>query len=313
MNDWEIKLKKKFGEKIQKSVLMKHHTTIGVGGICDFFFGAKTVNELVEVASFAYYEKIPFIIIGWGSNIVVSDFGYNGLVIKNESTGVVVNKDRGEIIAESGISTNKMLNLGASNNLGGVEFLAGIPGTIAGAVNNNSGSKTVGIGDFVKSVTCLEEKQGGLKIISHDHKWMEFKYRDSKLKSGFKDKKCKPVILSVTFRLARKRKEEITRLIAENLSKKIESQPLSEKTAGSYFKNAGALPEQSAGYLLDHSGAKKLKHGGARVSSKHANFIVNYKNASADDIRRLAEMMRDAVKNSYHIILEEEVEYIGKW
>lgn len=313
MNLWEHKLREKFGHKIARSVLMKNKTTIGVGGIADFFFGAKSIEELVEVVGFCHQEKIPCIVIGWGSNIIVSDYGFNGLVIKNETSGIVINKEKGEIIAESGVTTGTLLTLAASNDLGGVEFLAGIPGTLAGAVHNNSGSKSMGIGDYVKTVTLLEERAGELKITNRDQNWLEFKYRDSRLKSGYKNESFKLVILSVKLRLAHKRKDEIIRQIQKNIQLKRKNQPLNEKTAGSFFKNPGILPEQSAGFLLDHSGAKKLKYGGARVSQKHANFIVNAKNASAEDIRRLAELMRESVKNNYSTILEEEVEYIGKW
>jgi len=313
MNQWEQILKEKFGDKVERSVLMKQQTTIGVGGIADFFYLAKTVEEIVEISNFCYQNKIPFIVIGWGSNIIVSDYGFNGLVVKNESGNIVINKEKAEIIADSGISVGKLLTLAASNDLGGIEFLAGIPGTLAGAVNNNSGSRSMGIGDYVRNVTLLEEKMGELKISSRDQKWMEFEYRNSKLKSAYKNQTFKPVILTAKLRLTHKRKDEIIRLIQKNIQDKSKSQPLSEKTAGSFFKNPGTLPEQSAGFLLDRSGAKKLKSGGAKVSVLHANFVVNAKNASGEDIRRLAESMREAVKDNYGVILEEEVEYIGKW
>lgn len=313
MNQWEHILKEKFGQRVDRSVLMKQLTTIGVGGIADFFYVAKTIEELVEIVNFSYQSKIPFIVIGWGSNIVVSDFGFNGLVIKNEASRVVINKEKGEIIADSGLATGRLLTLAASNDLGGIEFLAGIPGTLAGAVNNNSGSKSMGIGDYVKSVTLLEEKMGEIKITNRDQKWMEFKCRETKLKSEYKNQLFKPVILSVKLRLAHKRKDEIIRQIRKNIQDKKKKQPLLEKTAGSFFKNPGLSPEQSAGFLLDQSGAKKFKVGGAKVSGKHANFVVNLNNASGEDIRRLAELMREAVKNNYGVILEEEVEYIGKW
>lgn len=313
MNPWESILKERFDQKIERSVLMKQETSIGVGGIADFFYSATTIDEMVEIVSFCHQENIPTIVIGWGSNIIVSDYGFNGLVIKNETGNIVINKEKGEVIADSGLSIGKLLTLAASNDLGGIEFLAGIPGTLGGAINNNSGSRNMAIGDYVKGVTLLDKKLGELKIIKQEPEWMKFKYRDSRLKSGYKNKIFKPVILTVKLRLAHKRKDEIMRLIQNNLQYKKESQPLGDKTAGSYFRNPGLSPEQSAGFLLDHSGAKKLKFGGAKVSSKHANFIINNKNATAEDIRRLAELMRETVKSNYGVILEEEVEYIGKW
>lgn len=313
MNVLEQKMEDIFGNKVEKSVLMKKQTTMGVGGIADYFFRARKIEEIIEMCNFCYAENIPLLIIGWGSNLIVSDFGFNGMVIKNEAEGLVINRDRGEVIADSGIALGKLLMSAASNDLGGIEFLAGIPGTLGGAINNNAGSSKYGIGDYVKSITCLEEKSRKLKLTRHEHDWINFSYRDSKLKSNYKNKKFKPIILTVKLRLARKRKDEILRLIQENIQTKNATQPLSDMSAGSFFKNQGTEIEQSAGYLLDNSGVKKLRVGGAKVSSKHANFIINSKNASADDIRRLADNMREAVKDNYHLILEEEVEYIGKW
>lgn len=313
MNLVEQKMEERFGDRVQKSVLMKKQTTIGVGGIADYFYVAKTIEEIIEVCNFCYAENIPILIIGWGSNLVVSDFGFNGMVIKNEAENLVINRDRGEVISESGIAMGKLLMSAASNDLGGIEFLAGVPGTLGGAINNNAGSKKFGVGDYIKSITCLEERAGELKLMRHEHDWMNFSYRDSKLKSGYKNKKFKPVVLTVKLRLARKRKDEILKLIQENIQAKRSTQPLGEQSAGSFFKNQGEEIEQSAGYLLDHSGAKRLHVGGAKVSPKHANFIINNNNASAEDIRRLADNMRDAVKDNYHLTLEEEVEYVGKW
>ncbi len=313
MNIIEQKIEEKFGNRVEKSVLMKKQTTMGVGGIADYFFRAKKIEEIIEVCNFCYAENIPVLIIGWGSNLIVSDFGFNGMVVRNEAEGLVINRDRGEVMADSGVVLGKLLMSAASNDLGGIEFLAGIPGTLGGAINNNAGSKKSGIGDYVKSITCLEERAGELKLMRHEHDWMNFSYRESKLKSEYKNKKFKPVILTVKLRLTRKRKDEILRLIQENFRMKHATQPLTDMSAGSFFKNQGNEIEQSAGYLLDHSGAKKLHVGGAKVSPKHANFIINCKNASAEDIRRLADNMREAVKDNYHLTLEEEVEYVGKW
>jgi len=313
MNVLEQKIEEAFGERVEKSVLMKKQTTMGVGGIADYFFRAKKINEIIEVANFCYKENIPVLVIGWGSNLIVSDYGFNGMVIKNEAEGLVINRERSEAIADSGIAIGKILMSAASNDLGGIEFLAGIPGTLGGAINNNAGSNKFGIGDYVKSVTCLEERAGELKLMRHEHDWMNFSYRDSKLKADYKNNKFKPIVLTVKLRLSRKRKSEILRLIQENIQKKRLTQPLNDKCAGSFFKNLGDDPEQSAGYLLDQSGAKKMRVGDAKVSAKHANFIINNKNASAEDIRRLADNLREAVKDNFHLTLEEEVEYVGKW
>ncbi|MFA7244468.1 MAG: UDP-N-acetylmuramate dehydrogenase [Patescibacteria group bacterium] len=313
MDTLEQELRVVLGDELKTNVLLREHTSIGVGGIADLFYVAKNIEDLVAATNAAYKLKIPFIVLGGGYNVVFSDYGFSGLIIKNESSNVVVNKETGEIIADSGLVLGKILNLAASYDLGGLEFLAGVPGTLGGAVYNNAGSKSLGIGDYVKSVTVLEERMGKLAVVRHSHEWMDFKYRGSKLKNGNKNKEFKPVILTVKIQLAQKRKDEILRTIIENLEQKKLTQPLSDKSAGSFFKNPGRVREQSAGYLLENSGAKKLRVGGASVSSKHANFVINRKNASAKDVRILADEMREAVKRNFHITLEEEVEYLGKW
>lgn len=313
MNTLEQELRNIIGNDLMTNVLMRDYTSIKVGGIADFFYLAKRVEDLVMAANAAFRLKIPFFILGGGYNVIFSDFGFSGLVIKNECSNIVVNKDSGEIIADSGLSLGKLLNIAASYDLGGLEFLAGVPGTIGGAIYNNAGSKILGIGDYVKSVTVLDERVGELKVLRHSHEWMEFVYRGSKLKHWAKNKTFRPVILTAKLQLAQKRKDEILKTMMENLEIKKETQPLSEKSAGSFFKNPGQVKEQAAGYLLDNSGAKKLRVGGAAVSKKHANFIINRKNASAKDIRILADEMRERVRRNYNITLEEEVEYVGKW
>jgi len=313
MDNAEMALKAHFGDRLKTNVLLKEYTTMGVGGISDYFFVADNIENLVDSVNFAYKNKIPFLILGDGSNVVVSDYGFPGLVIKNESSNIVINKEKGEIIADSGISLSKILNLAASKDLGGIEFLAGVPGRLGGCVHNNCGSKSNAIGDYVKSVTLLEEKSGKVIVTRHNAEWMDFDYRSTKLRNEFKNKFFKPVILTVKLRLARKRKDEILRGIRESLEWKRDTQPLTEKSSGSFFKNPGKIREQSAGFLLEKAGAKKLRSGGASVSKKHANFVINSKNASAKDIRRLADTMRQSVKDGYNIDLDEEVEYIGKW
>lgn len=313
MDTLEQELRGKLGDGLRTNVLTREHTSLHVGGIADFFYEVRNIEDLVSAANEAYQLKIPVLILGGGYNVVFSDFGFSGLVIKNECANIVVNKESGEIIADSGLSIGKILNISASYDLGGLEFLAGVPGTLGGALYNNAGSKSLGIGDYIKSVTVLEERMGKLAVMRHSHEWMEFVYRGSRLKDKNKNKVFKPVILTAKLQLAQKRKDEILRTIMENLESKKTTQPLSEKSAGSFFKNPGRVKEQAAGYLLENSGAKKLRVGGAVVSKKHANFIINRKNASAKDIRILADEMREAVKRNYNIVLEEEIEYLGKW
>lgn len=313
MNPKEEMLRIDLGGKLKTDVLLKDFVTIGVGGIADFLFVADDIEELVLAVNSAWKNDVEYKILGGGSNVIPSDFGFAGLVIVNKSSNLVINQDNGEVIADSGVSLSKLLSQTASEDLGGIEFLAGVPGTFGGAVYGNAGAKTSWIGDYVRSITLLEKKDDQIKVTRHDHDWMEFDYRSTKLKNSFKGEKFKPVILSIKLKLAQKRRDGVLKIVRENQKKKRETQPIGQKSAGSFFKNAGKLKEQSAGYMLDQSGAKKMNVGGAQVSKKHANFIINAKDASANDVRRLANRLRERVEEEYHVELEEEVEYIGKW
>lgn len=313
MEEYEIVLKEKLGEELRQNVVLRDYSSIGVGGVADFFYIASDINDLVKAVTTAYKLKLPYIVLGGGYNVIPSDSGFAGLVIKNESNNAAFSLDNSQVIVDSGLSLGKLINLSASRDFGGLEFLFGIPGTIGGAVYGNAGAFGYEIGDFVKSVILLLPKEGKMAVVKKDSKWFEFDYRSSKLKSDFKSDKFKPVILTVKLQLVKRRRDEILKFMQQNLNQKKLSQPLLEKSAGSYFKNAGVTMELAAGYLLDKIGAKKLKVGGAAVSKKHANFIINRKNASASEIRRLADKLKEHVREKYDIELEEEVEYIGKW
>ncbi len=306
-------LLRELGSELKEDILLKEYCTIGVGGLANFLYIAKSIEDLILAVNVAWKNEIDYRVLGGGSNVIPSDFGFDGLVIINKTSSLAINQDKGEVIADSGINIAKLLSQTASQDLGGIEFLAGVPGTLGGAVYGNAGGKTAWIGDYVRSITLLENKDGELKVTRHDHDWMEFGYRETKLKKGYKGEDFKPVILSLKLRLAQKRRDGVLKIIRENQEAKRESQPLGEKSAGSFFKNVGKLKEQSAGYMLDNSGAKKMNVGGASVYKKHANFIINNKNASAEDIRKLANRLRERVMENYHIELKEEIEYIGKW
>lgn len=313
----EEEFKEQFGAKLEENVLFKDFTSIGVGGIVDYFYRAEQINEMVGIVSYLSRQEIPYFILGGGYNIVVSDLGFPGVVIKNELRDIVFSADRAEVIVGSGVDISRLLMDAASRDLGGLEFLIGIPGTIGGAVYGNAGAFGHAIGDFVKSVTILipGRKEKEAKIVRHSQKWLKFANRSSRLKefSRFHPLESKPVILSVRLQLAQSKKEVILRRMQENLKIKRATQPLEAKSAGCFFRNPGQQKEQTAGFLLDQSGAKKLRVGDAIVARKHANFILNRGKATAEDIRRLANQMKDLVRAEFRADLTEEVEYVGKW
>jgi len=312
-----LELKENFGDKLEENILLRDFTSMGVGGVADYFFRAQRVDELVGIVSHCSKNQVPYFILGGGYNLVISDMGFPGVVIKNEVKDIVFSGDSAEVIVGSGVEIARLLMDAASRDLGGLEFMFGIPGTIGGAVYGNAGAFGHAIGDFVKSVTLLlpGNENRETKIVRHSGKWCMFGNRTSRLKefSRTHPVESKPVILSIKLQLAQSKKEVILRKMQENVKIKRSSQPLGEKSAGSFFKNPGIGKEQSAGFLLDKSGAKRFHVGDAVVSKVHANFVVNRNKATAEDIRRLAGQMKDAVRAEFRTDLEEEIEYVGKW
>ncbi|MFA7253295.1 MAG: UDP-N-acetylmuramate dehydrogenase [Patescibacteria group bacterium] len=311
MEDMEKYLFDKLGPEIKQNYPLRDLTSLRVGGVADYFFAAESIADLTAAVSAASSKSIPYFILGGGYNIVPADAGFPGLVIKNESNNIVFNSESSTVIVDSGVSLGRLINLAAGRDLGGLEFLFGVPGTVGGAVYGNAGAFGHAIGDFVKSITLLIPRVDKISIVRHDASWMDFCYRSSRLKEKYTGQNIKPVILTVTLQLAQRRKDEILRLMQVHIGRKKETQPVAEFSAGSFFKN----PDKStaAGLLLDQAGVKKLKFGDACFSKKHANFLINRKNAKASDVRLLAEKAKELVRQKYGIDLEEEIEYIGKW
>lgn len=322
-------LSEKLKDGFKEHELMRDHTTMHVGGVADFYYEATSVNDIVTAIKAAKELKMPYFLLGGGSNIIFSDYGFPGLVIKNNAQNTSFMNEKSQVIVDAGVPMTKLILEATSNNLSGLEFLYGIPGTIGGAVYGNAGANNQSIGDFIKNATVLipggedEEPQ----IIQVDNKWFEFGYRSSKLKKAPASQK--PIILTLHLQLAQNRQEEIMRRLNNFKKKKWDAQPVG-MSAGCIFKNpipetlvnvtgrgSKNMPEfpkeRTAGYMLESAGAKKLKIGDVRVSSKHANFIVNQGTAKAQEVRQLAEAMRDVVAKKYDINLCEEVEYIGRW
>lgn len=318
MRHIEEELKQLLPRELKSNVVLKDHTSMGVGGVADYFTEVNTIEELIDTVNVALKLDIPYFVLGGGYNVVVSDIGFPGLVIKNRTANIVFLKEKAEVIADSGVNLAKLLNEAASRDLGGLEFLFGVPGTVGGAVYNNAGAFEGCIGDHLKFATLLipNRRTKEAKIVKLSAGWMEFSYRQSKLKTESDKENLfspSPVILSVKIQLSQGNRETILKKMRENLQDKKDKQPLPEKSAGSFFKNIGQQKEQSAGYMLDRVGAKRMRVGRACVSKKHANFIINRGGARASEIRALAEMLKVKVKEEYHLTLDEEIEYVGRW
>lgn len=321
------RLKKQLGEKLEEHKPLNDFTTMHVGGVADFFYSADTIEELVAAVQAAVDTEIPYFVLGGGSNVIISDYGYPGLVILNRTSNIAFLYDKSQAIVDSGVFLAHLVMKAAAQDLGGLEFLVGVPGTVGGAVYNNVSCWGGVIGDYVKGITVLfpGEKDEKCQVKSLEGEVMEFGYHTTGLKEAAKRLEGrKPVILSIRLQMTHLRREEIMRRIQQYRQMRQDRQPIGVLTAGSIFKNpSGAasnpqvdnpdISQTSAGYLIDSAGGKRLKVGGASISKKHANFIVNNGKAKAVEIRALIEQLRDTVREKHGVLLEEEVEYLGEW
>jgi len=306
--------------EIEKGVSLKKYLTFKIGGKAKYFLVAKNKNQILNGILWAKKKRIPFFILGGGSNVLFSDKGYEGLVIKLQNTKYQIRNTK--IVAESGVSLQKLVIESAKRGLSGLENLAGIPGTLGGAIYQNAGAFGREIGDLVEEVEILKIENCKLKIEKLKNKDCKFSYRDSIFK-----RKKNWIILGATLKLKKGKKKEIEEKIKEILKLRKEKQPLEFPSAGSVFKNVpienvpkkirekfkekiknGFLP---AGALIEVAGLKGYQIGGAKISKKHANFIVNTGNAKASDVLKLIEIIKEKVKKKFRVQLEEEIELVG--
>ena len=289
-------------QKIINNEPMKKHTSFKIGGIADLFISVKTEEELKQAMFYAKHEQIPITIIGNGTNILVSDKGIRGLVIKIDIQHFEVN-EKAEYTEVSVGSGNKMMALATQlKNLEITRFeeLSGIPGTIGGAVFMNAGAYGKEMKDIVISTKCMD-RQG--KIFELSCEEQEFEYRSSIFN------KKDYIILETKLKLQKGKIEDIERQMNYYLNKRKEKQPLEYPSAGSTFKREeGIITAQ----LIDESGLKGYKIGGAMVSEKHAGFIVNTGDATAKDVIELIKYVKDKVYEKYKVRIKEEIKIIGE-
>lgn len=290
------KLKKIF-PAIRRDEPLKNHCTFRVGGPADYFYDLHNIEELPELITLAEGNSIPYIVIGRGTNVLFTDKGFRGLVIKNTSDKIRV--DERQIIADSGVLLAKIIRLSIENDLSGLEPLYGIPGSIGAAVCGNAGVPKTEIGSFVRKVTLFNASDG-VREISGDE--IEFRYRGSSLQSG------RDLIMRVILELEKgsaKKSRELIKKIDEIRRGK---QPVGY-TAGSFFKNSSG--QKTTGYLIEEVGLKGHHIGDAQISPKHANFFMNTGHATAAEILELGALAQQKVKEKFGIDLETEVKIIG--
>lgn len=278
---------------------MASHTTFQIGGLADYFVLPETKEALCEVISFCNREAVPFMLIGEGSNLLVSDEGIEGVVIcTSRLNHVTVEND--VIEAEAGLLLKDLSQFALDSGLSGLEFSCGIPGSLGGAVYMNAGAYEGEMKDVVISVLLVDEMG---RLIEKSSEEMDFRYRHSILS------KEKLYCLSAKMRLVPEDKAKIKAKIDELTKKREEKQPLELPSAGSTFKRPAGY---YAGKLIIEAGMQGARVGGAEISKKHAGFIVNQGEATARDVLRLIEKVKTAVYENSGVTLEPEVRVTGR-
>lgn len=280
---------------------MKNHTSFKLGGPADIFIESDNRSELVNAIENLREKGIPYYIIGNGSNLLVSDKGFRGAIVKiSENFGSVCIEDE-RIIAECGTLLSVLSKTAAKNNLTGMEFAGGIPGTLGGAVAMNAGAYGGEMKDIVEWVEVLDND---MKIKKLQNNEMGFGYRKSIIaQSGY-------IAVSCCLRLKKGEPEEILRLMAELSEKRKSKQPIHIPSAGSTFKR----PEgHFAGKLIEDAGLKGFTLGGAQISDLHCGFIVNKGDASAQDVYNLIKHVQKTVYEKFSVKLQTEVKILGEF
>ena len=287
-------------DSIKYNEPMKKHTTMKVGGPCDCMVEPSSIEEIQKVLEYVKENNIKYYIIGNGSNLLVKDEGVHALIIKiaNKFSGFEVN---GEYIkAYSGCSVPKLSQIAKENSLSGLEFACGIPGSVGGGIRMNAGAYGSEMVNVVEKVGFLDEN-GNLKEI--DGKDAHFTYRHSM----FVDNPQYVVVYAI-YKLVKGNKEEISKIMEENMNSRKQKQPIEYPNFGSVFKR----PEgYFVGKLVDDCGLKGYKIGGAQVSTKHSGFMINTGDATCKDVLDLIEYVKEKVYEKFNVKLQEEVVILG--
>lgn len=278
---------------------MKNHTTLRVGGRVDFLVEPNTEEQLEQLIKLLLENKKPYYVIGRGSNLLVKDEGINGVVIKISDKFSGIEKEDNRLTIKSGTPLAEVSKYAYKNELSGVEFASGIPGSVGGAIAMNAGAYGGEMKDIVRSVKIIDNR-GDIRVLNCEE--MEFSYRKSLITNN-------PLyaVLSVEIELKKGNKEEIFEQMNIRAQKRTCSQPLEKCNCGSTFKR----PEgHFAGQLIEECGLKGYSLNGVEVSSKHAGFVVNNGKSTATDMINMINFVKEKVKDKFGVVLEEEVKII---
>ena len=281
---------------------MSKYTSFKIGGPAECLIKIKTKEELKEVLLFANKENIPITVIGNGSNILVLDEGIKGITLIIKIEGIEYNEEGKKVIINVGAGEKiaKVGRMFLNKELTGFEEISGIPGSIGGAVRMNAGAHGKEMKDIIKTVTCMDYSGNEKKFSNQE---MNFKYRKTILNEE------KYIVTEVELELEKGNKQEIKEKMDEYTKFRKEKQPLEYPSAGSVFKRGEDFITSK---LIDEAGLKGLSVGGAEVSTKHAGFIINKKNATAKDVLELVNKVKEEVYKKFNKKIELEIEVIGK-
>lgn len=289
---------------------LSQYTSIRIGGPADALVYPKTIEELTEIVRFARANALPLFVLGAGSNLLVRDKGIRGVVV-NLSQGFgrieIEREDADQVFlyAESGAGLPRLVDFAAEEGLAGLEVLSGIPGNVGGALSMNAGTRDGDVSQTVESVTFLAPaKKEAPSLTTWTKEQIRYGYRESHFPKG-------AILLSGRFRLSRLSSEIIRGRIQKQRAYRLETQPLNVPNIGSVFKNP-AGKKLFAAKLVEDTGLKDVRVGGARISPKHANWIVNEGGANARDVLTLIGLVRDKVKEKFGVLLETEVRVVGE-
>ena len=300
MNKYKENLNNIVSCKILFDEPLSKYTTFGIGGPADCLIYPNNSDELFIILSYCYKNNVPVVFIGSGSNLLICDQGFNGIVISLRKTFKKLTvENNGVILAQSGVMLGNMVKIAIQNNISGLESLVGVPGTVGGALIMNAGAYGQEISShFIKAKTITMKG----KIKNYLKNDIQFSYRHSTFPVD-------EILIEAMFKCKRGNQNKINNNKKTASIGRKSTQPLKFRSAGSIFKNPSN--EISAGYLIDQAGLKGSNYGGASISKKHANFIINLGNAKASDVLHLIKLAKSKVFKKFNINLELEIKLIG--
>ncbi len=301
-------LEARFGADLLLNADMSRHSVMQVGGPADYLVIAKSGLELEQIVKFLWEGEIPFLLLGGGSNTLISDAGIREVVVINQANEVIFSAEDSQtplVKAESGAGIGNLARRTGSKGYSGLEWASSIPGTVGGAVVNNAGAFGSSVAESLVMAEILHPLDQELQRSEWSVEDFAYDYRSSVIKSGQKS----AVILSATFALEISTPELVKSKISKIAEQRKASQPQGA-SLGSMFKNP---PGDFSGRLIEGAGLKGARVGGAMISDVHANFFLNRGNASANDIAGLIALVKDKVAEKYGLELELEIQFIGDW